>query len=773
MKQLFMQNHCLRVATLLFVFAASTTMLWAQELNAKFSMTTQMFVNELKEQAEQPVNGPRRSSRHQLPDNMRLQKPRRLIASPDTVGGVAYIPCFIYLDDVSRLSEVRSLGVKIEETFDGQDFVTARVPVSQLESLAAIDNVARIKVARLMRPLTDVSRQLTNVDDLLTQSPDAILQGITSMFDGTGVVLGVIDTGIDFQHIAFKDKDGKSRIKRAYVYNGSSGKEYTSITSSSPTTDDKYEDHGTHTASTAGGSSVKVSGTTVTVTDDHANATYGGIAPGADLYLAGIKDLDDTYLTTALKKMVTYADAQGKPLVVSNSWGSGWGPRDGTGEFADLVGQYFGNDHPNHIILFASSNDAGHSKDNEGGGYFVKKSAASSSSPLGTIIRSASYADTDAGYLYQGLIACAWSPKKLNCKLHVLDSSTGAVKKSWTVTQNNTSSFSGLSNYYDGWLTVYIEQENGKYQLAVYSAYGIQATSSSGTSYAKSKYTLAIEVYPATGSTNIDMWSGEYSYFTDHLTTSGHTWTAGTDDMCVSDEATIPDVISIGAYVSKDKVKNYQGTTTTYDSGAQGDIAYFSSYATPEQSPTGLAYPWITAPGSQLVAGVNHYHKASVDEYSYFHSDNKSSLVVNNTSNPYGVMEGTSMATPVAAGIVALWLQAAQSVSKSLTVNDVKEIMAQTAISDSYTTTGPNASHFGKGKIDALAGVQYILRTSPSEPTKGDVNQDGAVDIADVVAVYNIMAGLSPNGYNGDVNEDGTTDIADVVAVYNIMAGKQ
>ena len=38
-------------------------------------------------------------------------------------------------------------------------------------------------------------------------SPDTI--------DGTGVVLGIVDDGIDFRHIAFKDKDGRSRIKRA------------------------------------------------------------------------------------------------------------------------------------------------------------------------------------------------------------------------------------------------------------------------------------------------------------------------------------------------------------------------------------------------------------------------------------------------------------------------------------------------------------------------------------------------------------------------------
>ena len=66
--------------------------------------------------------------------------------------------------------------------------------------------------------------------------------------------------------------------------------------------------------------------------------------------------------------------------------------------------------------------------------------------------------------------------------------------------------------------------------------------------------------------------------------------------------------------------------------------------------------------------------------------------------------------------------------------------------------------------------LTFTVTVAP-EGIKGDVNGDGAVDIADVVAVYNIMAGNNSNGYNGDVNKDGATDIADVVAIYNIMAG--
>lgn len=75
------------------------------------------------------------------------------------------------------------------------------------------------------------------------------------------------------------------------------------------------------------------------------------------------------------------------------------------------------------------------------------------------------------------------------------------------------------------------------------------------------------------------------------------------------------------------------------------------------------------------------------------------------------------MATPVAAGVVALWLQAAKETNQSLTTTAVKNIMKNTAINDTYTTRGANASHFGNGKINALGGIQAILGTSGGSTT--------------------------------------------------------
>ena len=68
--------------------------------------------------------------------------------------------------------------------------------------------------------------------------------------------------------------------------------------------------------------------------------------------------------------------------------------------------------------------------------------------------------------------------------------------------------------------------------------------------------------------------------------------------------------------------------------------------------------------------------------------------------------------------------------------------------------------------IDPYLPVEVIEQP---RPLRGDVNQDGKVDISDIVAIINQIAGTATYA-NADVNDDGKVDISDIVAVINIIA---
>jgi hypothetical protein len=83
---------------------------------------------------------------------------------------------------------------------------------------------------------------------------------------------------------------------------------------------------------------------------------------------------------------------------------------------------------------------------------------------------------------------------------------------------------SGLSNYYGGSLKVYKDYISGsKAQLIIkaedLTSKSLYETTQNGEKYYESNYTLAIQFYPTSGSSVIDVWGGSYCYFTDPLST--------------------------------------------------------------------------------------------------------------------------------------------------------------------------------------------------------------------------------------------------------------
>lgn len=718
----------------------------------KLSISTQMFLDEMSGNINFDNAPSERLNQPGQPQSLR--EVERRYAAPEFIDGKAYISAFVWVNGDEDVSLLEREGVIIEERFD-DGLMTTLIPVERINEVAAISGVKRIEVATVMQPATDIARRTTFAGDVLAYSDAAVAAGLPGMYDGSGVIVGVIDRGIDFDHIAFQDKDGNTRIKRAYVYNGSKTINYYG---EGPLPKDNVTntDHGSHTSAIAGGSSVIVEDTLVTVTDDHANATYGGMAPGADLYLCGLNGMTATRIANAFRRICNYADSVGKPVVVSNSYTDYVYNRDGGGAQGEVVSQLFGEQYPNRICVFATGNNAGHSGGAPGGVYV--SGHASAEAPLGTIVCSTQEA-YDAGWLYyrQEYIADAFTrandAEGIGVTIHVLNNETGEVVDSFNYESSGGNKTLQLPDYFTAHndrtptVAIYFDYMTAKgcKQVLLYTQYGLKSPI----------YTLGVEVYPIGGSSDIiDMWScGTFTYFDNHLTTEGHTWTVGSDDMSAAPNACYPEVISVGSYV----------TRATSESNSEGDISRYSCYAVEGMGPLGAIHPWISAPGEEIISAFNHYvNRTSGGE----------DIVVHNSNYMYGLMSGTSMATPMVAGIVALWMQAAAECGKQLTLSEVKQIMQETAIKDEWVMNGPNATHFGNGKIDALAGVKYILEQyGGHDYAVGDVNHDGDTDITDVTVLidYLLNSEIELCPVCADVTADGVINIADVTALIDLL----
>ena len=114
--------------------------------------------------------------------------------------------------------------------------------------------------------------------------------------------------------------------------------------------------------------------------------------------------------------------------------------------------------------------------------------------------------------------------------------------------------------------------------------------------------------------------------------------------------------------------------------------------------------------------------------------------------------------------------------------DDWKEGRSRTSSNMFYNCTslvGGNGTTYSLGFVsinyahpDVAGNPGYFTRKF----MLGDVNDDGAITIADVTALVNIILGKDTAGqYNheaADVNRDGSITIADVTALVNIILGK-
>lgn len=244
-------------------------------------------------------------------------------------GGREFVDVIIKSSDTAITKEaieenggtVRSLIGKI---------MTAFVPISYLSALENLDEVEAVEASVPMKNLMDSARSNTGVATLQAGYKNV-------QYTGENVVVGVIDTGIDYSHSDFNNADGKSRVQ--YLRFQSTSETDLFITECANDTirdgsceisyyNNKDDGHGTHVAGIAAGS----------------DNTYTGVASAADIMLVRNDYRDDiaedgehasgpTFTAGVLDgiaEIFKKADILDKPAVINISQGTHIGAHDDT-----------------------------------------------------------------------------------------------------------------------------------------------------------------------------------------------------------------------------------------------------------------------------------------------------------------------------------------------------------------------------------------------------------------------------------------------------------
>lgn len=235
------------------------------------------------------------------------------------------------------IADLRAAG--LDTGYDDNGVVTGQIDFADLERLAAVPAVVWIEMEPPVRPLLDKS--VTELRVPWKVPPTTPWPG-----KGAGVIVAVIDTGIDIFHDSFRKSDNTTRIlelwDQAATTGGSNppaafqqvGRVYNQaqinagITAGAPFHSVDTNGHGTHVAGTAAGNGRQ---------DDRCSfpGRYVGVAPEADLVVVRAIDLPST-ATPAVGDALRWCAQAGsrhpgnKPVVINCSFGSQGGPHDGT-----------------------------------------------------------------------------------------------------------------------------------------------------------------------------------------------------------------------------------------------------------------------------------------------------------------------------------------------------------------------------------------------------------------------------------------------------------
>ena len=499
--------------------------------------------------------------------------------------------------------------------------------------------------------------------------------GLPQGFNGEGVIIGLTDWGFDYSHPVFYDTNMvRYRVLRAWDQYKTSGPapagfdygtEYVGpeelLTARCDTINPyDYAYHGTHCASIAGGAG--------------AGTVFRGVAPEAQFLFATI-DLTDQAVIDAWNWMYNVAQAEGKRLVISMSWGVYMlDNMDGTGPLADEVKRL-----TDLGVVFVTS--AGNNGDVN---FHLKYDFTQHSGD--TMRTQFTFPYTSATLWGSSITMVNSANSPFAFSMNVLDNACNIIASTpFVPTAGNDGSVdtflivNGDTIVYDYEIhsTNEYNQAPGVRLRVKYDTrykFGLAVTAAQGVFHA---WNVA-EITKAWGN-----WGAAFQKPASHPD-----WIAGDIEYGISTPANIDEIITVAAHQAT--FKNPAGATVG------GDIADFSSSGPGFHN---VRKPEISAPGKGVISAISSYTNSYTGNYN-------ASVDFNGRTYRFASLSGTSMSSPFVAGVVALMLQA----NPYLTVDQVRDIITETARNDAQTAAA-GVNRFGYGKINAYQAVLKALVT--------------------------------------------------------------
>jgi len=504
--------------------------------------------------------------------------------------------------------------------------------------------------------------------------------GLPAAYTGQNIIIGYVDQGLDFNHLDFRDVNGNTRVLRYWDHSlpvaANTPQPYgygqvwdsTDIANGICTSGEATTAHGTTVAGAGSGNGL-------------ANGKNKGMAPDSKIIIVESNfNLQNWTLTVAdaCDYIFKVADSLGLPAVINLSLGTYFGSHDGN-DPASILMESLLDEHPGRIIVAAAGNSGNKGK------YHVHGLVDSDTSfvwlknnPASQIVPNSVYFDLWAEATEFQNVQYSFAADK-PAPNYGLRGTSNFHTIAETANSPVLDTIFNAAGQRLGTIQAYSEIVNGVFHMEALIM-NIDSTT----------YNFR---FATTGSGSYDMWSGAWLGVNDFVT-------------ILPTVAQVPQIIHynmpdslqtiVSAWVCSEKVitvgnmrnrssytNNNNGPYLPTDLTPPGKLSVNSSKG---PSRLGVMKPDITAAGDVTLSPAPLWLLANpayngLIELGGMHAANG----------------GTSMASPVIAGIAALYLEKCNS----STYADFKKDLTRNATSDALTGTTPNYA-YGYGKANAL-----------------------------------------------------------------------